>query len=72
MRSGPSGSRGIGKSVIEMISTLSPVSAETLFISLILLLSAFVLLPLAVSFYVRKNRRRRRKRSRGAKQRMEL
>ena len=45
----------------EMISRLSPISADTFLLSLFLLLVGFVAIPLAVSFYLKHERRRRRK-----------
>ena len=44
-----------------ILSQLSPFSAETYFITLVLLLAGFVAVPIAVTFYLKRERRRRRK-----------
>lgn len=45
----------------EMISRLSPISADTFLLSILILLGAFVAIPIGVSFYLQRERRRRRK-----------
>jgi hypothetical protein len=47
--------------VTKFLADLSPFSAETYFITLVLLLAGFVAVPIAVTFYLKRERRRRRK-----------
>ena len=60
-RAVPTGSRGIGTKMIEFLARLSPISADTFFLSVLSGLVIFIAIPIAVTFYVKHQRRRRRK-----------
>jgi len=45
-----------------MVSRLSPVSGEAVFVTLVLAFAGFILLPIAVTFFVKREKRRRRRR----------
>lgn len=44
-----------------ILTQLSPFSAETYFVTLVALLALFVAVPIGVTFYLKRERRRRRK-----------
>jgi hypothetical protein len=47
--------------VTEIISRLSPISADTFLLSILIALITFVAVPIAVTFYLKRERKRRRK-----------
>jgi hypothetical protein len=48
----------------ELIRRLSPISADTFLLSILLLLVLFVAVPIGVTFYLKHERKRRRQRNR--------
>lgn len=45
----------------ELIARLSPISADTFLLSILIALVAFVAVPIGVTFYLKRERKRRRK-----------